>query len=187
MTGLTCSPLRGVLTFAISLLAVTAARAADAPVRARDESQIRAAAQAYLDAMKRGDGKACAALWTPDGDIVDDLGAVLPGRDTAAATKPAPAGQAQPDVRITETRLRFLSDDVAIEDGEIEIGPPGGVAVSGRFSAAWVRHEGAWKLAALREARAAEPTGATALGQLDWMVGDWSIERKPTEIGRAHV
>jgi len=169
---------RGVPTFVVALLAVTVVRAADPPARPRDESQIRAAAQAYLEAMKRGDGKACAALWTPDGDIVDDLGAVLPGRDTAAATRPAPAGQPQPDVRITDTKLRFLSDDVAIEDGTIEIGPAGGAALSGRFSATWVRHEGAWKLAALREARAAEPSGPAALGQLDWMVGDWVIERK---------
>ena len=179
MAGFSSTLSRGTITFAFAVLAITAARAADPPARPRDESQIRAAAKAYLDALKRGDGKACAALWTPDGDIVDDLGAVLPGRDTAAATKPPAAGQAQPDVRITDTNLRFLTDDVAIEDGTIEIGPVGGSALSGRFSATWVRHDGAWKLAALREARAAEPTGPAALGQLDWMVGDWVIERKP--------
>ncbi|MFM9057870.1 MAG: SgcJ/EcaC family oxidoreductase [Planctomycetaceae bacterium] len=159
------------------LLLAAAAGAADPAPRQGDEAQIRAAAQAYLDALGRGDGKACAALWTPDGDIVDDLGAVLPGRDTAAAATPAPAGTARPEVRISDTKVRFLTADVAMEDGTIEIGPAG-AAVSGRFTATWVRHDGAWKLTALREARAAEPAGPASLGQLAWMVGDWEIERK---------
>lgn len=133
----------------------------------------------YLDALGRGDGKACASLWTPDGDIVDDSGAVLPGRDTAAmSTVTVPAAQ-RPEVRVSETSLRFLTDDVAVEDGTIEIGPPGATTtLAGRFSATWVRHDGGWKLAALREARAAEPLGPAALMQLDWMVGDWVVDRK---------
>ncbi len=168
--------LAGLILFAAS--AASAASAADPSPRAADESQIRSAAQAYLDALGRGDGKACAALWTPDGDIVDDLGAVLPGRDTVALTAPAPAGAPRPDVRISDTKIRFLTADVAIEDGTIEVGPAGS-AIAGRFTATWVRHDGSWKLAALREARAAEPAGPASLEQLDWMVGEWEIERKP--------
>jgi uncharacterized protein (TIGR02246 family) len=176
MFGFVVPSPRGALLAAVVLLAA-GARAADPSPRQGDEAQIRAAAQAYLTALERGDGKACAALWTPDGDIVDDLGAVLPGRDTAAAAAPAPAGAARPDVRISDTKIRFLTADVAIEDGTIEVGPAG-AALTGRFSATWVRHDGAWKLAALREARAAEPSGAASLEQLAWMVGDWEIERK---------
>jgi len=179
MPGFTFPPLRGFWLLAVCLLAATAAPAADPSPRQADEAQIRATAQAYLDALGRGDGKACAALWTPDGDIVDDLGAVLPGRETVATSAPAPAGAPKPQVRISDARIRFITADVALEDGTIEVGPAGGTAtLTGRFSATWVRHEGGWKLAALREARAAEPSGQAALGELDWMVGDWEIERK---------
>lgn len=181
MPGFAFSPSRGTLPFVVVLLAATGARAADPPTRPRDESQIRAAAKTYLEALARGDGKACASLWTPDGDIVDDLGAVLPGRDTAALSTPPSPDRPRPEVRVVDTKLRFLTDDVAVEDGTIEIGPAGDVAMKGRFSATWVRHEGAWKLAALREARAADPSGPAALGQLDWMVGDWVIERKQAQ------
>lgn len=176
MPGVMLPSLRAVWLSAAALLA-TAAVAADPSPRPGDEAQIRAAAQAYLDALGRGDGAACAALWTPDGDIVDDLGAVLPGRDTVATSVPAPAGAPRPEVRINDTKIRFLTADVAIEDGTIEIGPAGAV-LTGRFSATWVRHDGRWKLAALREARAAEPSGPASLEQLAWMVGDWEIERQ---------
>lgn len=176
MPGFTVPSPRSAL-LAAALLAAAAAGAADPSSRQGDEAQIRAAAQAYLDALGRGDGKACAALWTPDGDIVDDLGAVLPGRDTVAAAAPARAGAPRPEVRISDAKIRFLTADVAIEDGKIEIGPAG-AGLTGRFSATWVRHEGGWKLAALREARATEPAGPACLEQLAWMVGDWEIERK---------
>jgi hypothetical protein len=79
-------------------------------------------------------------------------------------------------VRINDTKIRFLTADVAIEDGTIEIGPAGAV-LTGRFSATWVRHDGTWKLAALREARAAEPSGPARLEQLAWSATGRSSER----------
>jgi len=176
MSGFPAASLRLASLAALVLLAAPG-NAADPAARQADEALIRAAADAYLAALERGDGKACAALWTPDGDIVDDLGEVLPGRDTASLAAPAPAGAQRPEVRISDTRIRFLTGDVAIEDGTIEIGPAG-AALAGRFSATWVRHDGAWKLSALREARAADPPGPAQLEQLAWMVGDWEIERK---------
>lgn len=144
------------------------------------EAEIRAAAKAYVDALGRGDGRSCAALWTPDGDIVDEFGKVLDGAKVAAAIKPTPSGTTAAVIRFEETSIRFLTEDVAIEDGMVEVGPAGSTgAAKGRFSATWVRHDGQWKLAALRESRAAEPSGAASLRELDWMVGEWSAERKP--------
>jgi len=51
-----------------------------------DEKAIRAAGVAYQDALTKGDGKALAALWTADGDIVDAHGAVM----KAATRWPSP-------------------------------------------------------------------------------------------------
>jgi uncharacterized protein (TIGR02246 family) len=156
-------------------VASPAVRAADA---AADADAIRAASAAYKQALERGDGKALAAIWTADGDIIDAAGNVLKGRETVEVLEPAPAAAAQggtPSFRITETSLRFLEPDVAIEDGAVEVVPPGSSAVEkGRFSAVWVRRDGGWKLAVLREARGATPAGAETLADLAWMVGDWT-------------
>lgn len=174
----TAGPFRLLAAATVGAVLVTSAGAAGpAPDREGDKKAIRAAAQAYQDALGRGDAQALAALWTPDGDIVDDAGRVLAGRTTASLAAPvAQPAAAKPDVAVRETGIRFLTDDVAIEDGAVEVRLPGGSApLQGRFSATWVRHEGGWKLAALREARGDEPSGAERLADLDWMVGDWAV------------
>jgi len=141
-----------------------------------DEKAIRAAGVAYQDALTKGDGKALAALWTADGDIVDAHGAVMKGRDTMALTAPPASGAQTPAFRIHDTSLRFLTPDVALEDGMIDILVPGAATpLVGRFSATWVRQGGAWKIAGLREAQLPGATGSAQLTDLDWMVGDWTV------------
>lgn len=158
---------------------------------AADAEAIRAAGAAYKQALERGDGKALAAIWMPDGDIIDAAGVVLKGRESVEVLEPAPANAAAktaPTFTIKETSLRFLTADVAVEDGAVEVTPPGGSAtLRGRFSAVWVRHEGAWKLAALREARGEPASGSETLADLAWMVGDWTAVEgaKPGEPAAA--
>lgn len=160
----------------LSLAGIAAEGPAAASTRAADEAAIRAATQAYLDALDRGDADKLAALWTPDGDIIDAGGNRMVGRQAVSVEKnAAAAGSERPAFQIRETSLRFVSDDVAIEDGTVEVVPAAGQPLTGRFSATWVRHEGSWKLAALREARGGEVSGAEALADLDWMVGDWVV------------
>jgi uncharacterized protein (TIGR02246 family) len=142
----------------------------------RDEQGLRAAAERYREALDRGDGKALAALWTADGDIVDEQGNVLAGRTTVAATVPPTADATRPAFRINDTKLRFLTDAVAIEDGTVEVSVAGlSRPLKGRFSATWVKETDGWKITALREDRLDAPPGAETLEDLDWMVGDWVI------------
>lgn len=142
----------------------------------RDEQGLRAAAARYREALDRGDGKALAALWTADGDIVDEQGNVLAGRTTVAATVQPAAGAPRPSFRINDTKLRFLTDAVAVEDGTVEVSIAGlSRPLKGRFTATWVREADGWKIAALREDRLDTPAGAETLEDLDWMVGDWVV------------
>ena len=154
--------------------------AAPAPGRpsaaAAEEQAIRAAAQAYIEALKRGDGPALAEMWTADGDIVDGQGNVLKGRETLAQTKLPAAGELQPEFRFGATQVRLIGVGVAVEDGAVEVIPPGSKQVlQGRFSAVWVKREGAWRLASLREWQLDQSHGPELLQSLDWMVGDWDV------------
>ena len=146
---------------------------------AADTKSIQDAGKSYKTALERGDGKALAALWTPDGDIIDAQGNVMKGRDTVSVLEPAAEGDpktGRPEIAVRETTLRFIDADVAIEDGTVAVVPPGHTApLHGRFSATWVRHEGSWKLAALREARGDEASGGETLAELAWLVGDWTV------------
>ena len=147
-----------------------------------DTAAIHAAAAAYMQALERGDGNALAALWTADGDIVDEQGNVLKGRDTVALTKKPTAEHEPPTLLLRETTLRFLTPDVAIEDGTVQIRLPGLVAtvfppkvIQGRFTATWLKQEGQWHIASLREAKIEPAGGPVQLADLDWMVGDWTV------------
>lgn len=154
----------------------TTSLAAPPVAEPREAAAIRAAIRSYADAFERGDGKALANLWTPDGDIVDDEGRILNGRETVGQITPATNDAPRPSFRIEQTNLRQLATDVAIEDGTVEVTPPGATTpLSGWFSAIWVRQEGAWRLAGLRESRISSPNDSPRLAQLDWMVGDWTV------------
>jgi uncharacterized protein (TIGR02246 family) len=162
------------LAFLVGFMALPAA--ADL---AADQQAIRESSRRYKEALDRGDGKALAAIWMADGDIVDAVGNVLKGRDTVEVLEPPAAdtpANAKPEFTIKDTGLRFLSPDVAIEDGAVEVVPADGAAtLHGSFSAVWVRHEGSWKLGALREARGEPASGSETLADLAWMVGDWTV------------
>lgn len=148
--------------------------AAGAPAAA-DVAAIRAAAAAYRAALAAGDAAAIRRAWSADGDVVDGWGNLLSAADVAAAGT-APDGRPRPEIRAGETRLRFVTADVAIEDGFVDAVVPGTAApLEGWFAAIWVRQGGEWKLAGVREAERAPAAGADALDDLDWMVGEWTL------------
>ena len=150
---------------------------------------IRATIRSYAEAFERGDGKTLASLWTPDGDIVDDEGRLLNGREAVGQITPATKDAPRPSFQIEQTNLRMLTADVAIEDGTVEVTPPGATAaLKGWFSATWVRHDGSWKLSSVRESQISSSHGTPRLADLDWMVGDWTVvehhpDREPAADG----
>lgn len=146
------------------------------PGTAADVAAIRAAAAAYRQALEKGDAAALRAMWTADGDIVDGWGNRLKPQDATGLGGGATPGKPRPEFRINETQLRFVTADVALEDGMVDVVLPGmKTPLEGWFSAVWVRTAGGWKLAALREAERPVAADADTLEDLDWMVGEWSL------------
>ena len=169
---------------AVCLLAVgSRAQADEAAERAQAEQAIRAAAKQYTEALRQGDAAAMLALWAEGGDVVDEFGNATPAKEVvereAAARAAAGAGDPAATVKVVDNGLRFITPDVAIEDGKVEV-VRGGVSspITGRFTAVWVKQADGWRLASLREVRlAATPAGE--LEALDWMVGDWKGQAGP--------
>src|SRR5262245_33125348 len=81
------------------------------------EKDIRQTAEEFTAAFNHGDARAVAALWTPDGEYVDEGGNVTKGREAiakayAAFFKEHPKAQ----MGVSIHSIRFLSPDAAIED-----------------------------------------------------------------------
>lgn len=157
-------------------------RPAPAPHAGAVEADVFAASQAYKEALARGDADAVRAMWTEDGDIIDDSGSVTRGRDAAEGLAPPQEGAPRPAFTIDSADVRLLSETVAIEDGSVTVTPPGAATPHhGRFTATWVKRPEGWRVASLREWRTDPPEDGAALEALDWLVGDWEVAVNGTE------
>lgn len=183
-------PGRRVCLFVATVLAVGAgsARAQTPAANSAGIEAVRAASRGYQEALKKGDGKAVAALWTEDGDIIDDMGQVFLGRESVAGLEPSEDGPERPAFSIEEVSIRLLSDSVALEDGTVVVTPPGATTPHhGRFSATWVKRADGWKVASLREWRTDPPESSARLTDLEWMIGDWSVAVDGTPLDGENV
>lgn len=147
-----------------------------------DVASIRAAAAAYRESLAKGDTNAVKAAWTADGDIVDGWGNRLQPQDMESLDGgPADPTTPRPEFRQHETHLRFITADVAVEDGTVDVVLPGmKTPIEGWFSALWVRSGETWKLAGLRESERPAAADADMLADLDWLVGEWVLTVEDT-------
>jgi uncharacterized protein (TIGR02246 family) len=164
----------------LAVLAGALAAQADEQATRDAETAVRAASQRYVEALARGDAEAIAAMWTEDGVYVDAAGESFVARDLVRREfGEAVGGAKRPEREAAKVNsaIRFLNDDVALEEGtttasEVEFDRTGGV----RFSAVWVLEGDAWQLDHLRE-HAMQPTvKPTPLEELSWFIGDWTAE-----------
>jgi len=152
-----------------------------------EEAALLKNAEAFVAAFHKGDAKALAALWTVDGDYTDMDGRVMKGRD---AIEKAFVGFFAHNkglkLRIDIAELRFVTPDVAIEDGKTEVIPPdGGPPSRARYTIVHVKKDGKWCLSSVRDAAYAPPSNYEHLHQLEWAIGSWASETdKGGEVAR---
>jgi uncharacterized protein (TIGR02246 family) len=142
--------------------------------------------EAFIEAFHKGDAKALAAFWTEDGDYTDQAGRHMKGREAIEkAFEGFFAENKDLKLRINSTSLRFVTPDVAVEDGTTEVIPPdGGPPSRARYTIVHVQKDGKWLLSSVREAAFAPPSNHEHLRGLDWAIGEWSGEAGNGEVVR---
>ena len=167
--------------------------AAAAATPGRDETPVRALSARFVEAYNRRDADAIAALFTDDARIFDEESRVTEGRPAIRARF---AGSFETTegltLRLEPGKIRFLTDDVAVEDGvavaspapasDDKTGGQGGAADQRRsaYTATHVRRAGTWLTAEVRD-RAEGPAdgrddGDLAVDELAWLAGEWVDE-----------
>ena len=141
-------------------------------------------AKAFTDAFQKGDAKAVAAFWAEDGDYVDINARHFVGRVSIQDTfKELFAENKDLKLRIEINSVRFVTPDVAIEDGTTSVIPPGGGPPSqARYTNVHVKKDGQWLLQSVREAPYTPPGSSEHLRGLEWAVGDWADEEDGPEV-----
>jgi uncharacterized protein (TIGR02246 family) len=164
-----------------------------APEERRDNAEAQAAIQkvgeAFVEAFHKGDAKAVAAFWAPDGDYTDETGQELKGREAIEkAFANLFAENKGLKVHIESTALRFVTADTAVEDGTTEVYPPnGGPPSKARYTNFLVKKDGQWLLSSVREAPFIPPGNYRYLRGLEFALGDWTGEGPEGAVERLSV
>jgi uncharacterized protein (TIGR02246 family) len=172
--------------FAVVVLsaAFNAARAADPTStktnagEAADRAAIRAAADSYVAAYNRGDAKAVAKLWSDKGQWVEPDGKAVEGR--AAIQKEMEvmfATSKGVHLELLDFSVRFVTPDVAVEEGKVRVTRPGEEPSDSTYMAVDNKQHGQWLLNTVREtdvpAAGEESAPDSPLQELGWLVGEW--------------
>jgi uncharacterized protein (TIGR02246 family) len=144
-----------------------------------EEEAIRNSSETYAQAYASGDAKAVAAHFTGDAEYVDERGDLFKGRQAIEEALTAffaenPGCQLDVDI----DTIRFVSPDVAIEDGTTTLTHPEGPATDySHYTTVHVKTAGKWLAASVREHAPKDRREHRAqLQQLEWLLGDWVDE-----------
>lgn len=144
--------------------------------QAADEAAIRASVAAYVVAFNQGDAKAIAAQWSPDAVYANPMtGDEVSGRQAieeqlASIFQDAKGTKVEVDVN----SIRFLSPNVAVEEGTARLLRPGDEPDETVYSCLHVKLNGTWLVDRMTEQP--EPvirSNYQHLKDLQWMIGTW--------------
>lgn len=159
------------------------ARAADSNAEknehAADESAIRKNAAAFVKAYQAGDAKALAEHFAEDAECVHESNLCCRGRAEIEQTL-AEFFEANPGCKLEKTieSIRFVSPDVAIEDGTTQCEcADGSSCVEGNYTTVHVRKDGKWLVARVHDRDSRDlKEHSLQLEQLAWLQGNWVDE-----------
>ncbi|MCL4202503.1 MAG: SgcJ/EcaC family oxidoreductase [Pirellulaceae bacterium] len=139
---------------------------------------IRAGSEAFVAAFNQGDAKAIAALWTEDGEYIDDRGRRYAGREAIEkGYAEFFTGNPGAAIQIAIDSLRLVSPNTAIEDGLASVKAGSGVAGgASRYTVVHVKDNGKWWMASVRDTAIETPAAVRSAADLHWLIGTWVAE-----------
>jgi uncharacterized protein (TIGR02246 family) len=143
-----------------------------------DEKAILAATEAFIKAYNAGDAKAIAELYTDDAELIDEDGGIIEGRPAiqevyASLFKENPGDK----IEVQAQSLKFFGGDAAKEEGIARTtSADGGEIETGRYTVLYIKKDGRWRQASVREYSDKDMHHHENLKPLEWLVGDWVNE-----------
>jgi len=156
------------------------------PAPADGKQGILKATEAYVNAFNKGDLDGVLAAWSANAEYIDEAGKSIKGREALSAMfktllKEAKGGKMQ----VKTNSMRFIKEDVAIQDGSVQMTAANGDVDVSPFTAVWLRSGVIWQLDLVRDLSAqaggnqeAAEQSRSPVKELAWLVGDWTHEDK---------
>lgn len=145
-----------------------------------DKTAIKKAMESFIKAFEKGDAKAVASYWTPEGEYVADDGTKYQGREELEKVYGEFfKNQKNLKVQVEMESLRFPSSSTAVEEGYLKLKKgKTGEFVTSKYSVLHVKEDGKWLMAIVRE----WPSEGLNLRDLEWLIGTWQAKREGNEV-----
>jgi uncharacterized protein (TIGR02246 family) len=160
-------------------------KAADGnPAPAADEQQIQQGITAFVERFNAHQAEGVAALFAPDARMVFRDGSEVNGREKIQESFAAAfAANPQSAISVVVESLRFLTPDVAVEEGFTSLFPDGQtLAAKSRYTVAHLKRDGQWLMQSVRVVEEESLSAYSELQPLEWLVGDWIDEGRTESV-----
>jgi uncharacterized protein (TIGR02246 family) len=147
-------------------------------VRAADSEAVQASAETFVKAFNDAKAESVAALFLPQGELVDEEGNIYQGRDELQALftqyfAKFPGAK----LGLSIESIRMIGDDLSIEEGTRYISTDDDANAQIRYVAVRTKKDGQWLFASIREFYDdPAPSPGERISALDWIAGDWVSE-----------
>ena len=152
--------------------------------------ELQATIDKYVAAYNAGAVEPVMAFWLENADFVDIRGRFHEGRDLIAALfRRGFANNPGRKVQFSSAARKFLTPEVAMDDGILELVAPSGEKDRGRYTVVWTKVNGQWRIRSARDIPLEEETAAPVaaaerppLDELSWLVGKWEAKSDKHQI-----
>ncbi|MFO1092407.1 MAG: SgcJ/EcaC family oxidoreductase [Planctomycetaceae bacterium] len=164
----------------LTLCAVRAGFAQNAPAAnsGAEEESVRQAAIQFVEAYNAHNAKALAGLFGPQARMEDEDGEVIEGRQAIEqAYAEEFAESPKTSISLDVGSLKFLTPDVAVEEGAVEIFPDGETLTArSHYLAVHLKKDGAWRIISSRSVAREVISNYDRLRELEFLIGEWIDE-----------
>jgi uncharacterized protein (TIGR02246 family) len=145
--------------------------------RPEDERALRSLAAEYARAYNAGNAHALASMFTDDAEMIDEYGERLRGPQVIESVFASVfRGRPGATITIAPASLRFLSPDVAQEEGRTTVKVGDESPSTRHYTVVFVKQADRWRYSSVREEHDPGMTPHQRLEELAWLVGEWSDE-----------
>ncbi len=141
----------------------------------QDEIAVRKAIESYVETYNRGDASAAASHWSRQGSYLTQTGEYAKGPDKIRpALENFFAENKGIQVKVAVFDIQRQPAGRAIAKGFAAFHQPDGENEEDLVTATLVKENGEWKFLKVEEEESSAPLASiAALGELEWLIGDW--------------
>jgi uncharacterized protein (TIGR02246 family) len=148
-----------------------------------DEAAVKAQLTQFAKLLDSKDAKGLAALWTADGEYVDEDGHQTKGRNELEERFAMVLSRdSKPNIRLLSDTIKFLAPSVAMVEGTVTREEEGQSRPTTHFSMVWVKGDGGWLLTNASERQVIATSNYEFLRSFDWIIGEWAAKSSAATV-----